>query len=671
MDAIGWANDLVPARHNGKIWNESNTDINLENRQVNMLKILGISLALLLACGAYSPLHAAFVRDTSQPMPELFKAIDKGDLARARAALDSGGDVNGVYDRDTMLCWALRNKNPEITKLLLQSPRLDVNKRGVLYDSFGEWERTPLILASHMGQADIVGLMLQRGANANARDRTDNVPEARGNTALIMAAQRDHTEVIRVLLTQGKGITVDAQTKDGETPLSLVVAAEDLEAVKLLHSRGAKINHQNNMGASMLLGTVPHKKFEVLEYLIANGADINMSDNHGQSPLMQAIPSSAKEPKKTCNWVEKFLTYKPKLDFMQLKGDGGFSAMHLAARFGFVDIARLLLDNGATLDIRSLLTGGTPLHTAASANQIDFAKMLIKRKANLEIVDKLGSTPLLTATMRTDPDMVEVLVDAGAAINVKSSVNPLIAPMVYAAGNPNPFDHRKSVAIIKYLLDHKGDINFPSASGTTPLMAAAQKSDHSDGYDRAALLINNGAKLDMVNDKGETALMLAAGAGNEKLVKLLMDKGADVQKRNGAGETVMSYANRSGNKGNVSALESKGVKPEAPVVRKSVVVAALVGTWKGFHDGLPQALYTVVLNRNGTFDFNSRLTPEALKNMPKGAVNPVIAAQKGTYTLNDDTMIWDLVGAPPTSMKWKLENGLLILDNKIRLKKAK
>ncbi|MDO9630959.1 MAG: ankyrin repeat domain-containing protein, partial [Humidesulfovibrio sp.] len=199
---------------------KANVDTTPMNRHLKAMRALWIALALLLACGTFSPLYAAWARDTSQPMPELFKAIDKGDLDRARAAIDGGGDVNGVYDRDTMLCWALRNKNQEITKLLLQSPRLDVNKRGVLYDSFGEWERTPLILASHMGQADTVALMLQRGAKVNARDRTDSTPEPRGNTALIKAAQRDHTEVIRVLLTQGKGITVDAQTKDGQTPLS-------------------------------------------------------------------------------------------------------------------------------------------------------------------------------------------------------------------------------------------------------------------------------------------------------------------------------------------------------------------------------------------------------------------------------------------------------------------
>lgn len=102
----------------------------------------------------------------------------------------------------------MRNDNQEITKLILGSPRLEVDKRGVWYDSFGEWERTPLILAAHMGQAQTVSMLLQLDAQVNARG-------SKGNTALIKVAQRDHTETIRVLLAQGKGIKVDAQTRGG------------------------------------------------------------------------------------------------------------------------------------------------------------------------------------------------------------------------------------------------------------------------------------------------------------------------------------------------------------------------------------------------------------------------------------------------------------------------
>ena len=148
LDGGLWCIGLILINSNVSSEANANIDLKLENPQMKTKSILAISLALLVVCGVVSPLYAkGYAQDTSQPMPELFKAIQKDDLDRARAAIESGGDVNGVYDRDTMLSWSLRNKNMEIAKLLLQSPRLDVNKRGVTYDDFGEWEHTPLILA--------------------------------------------------------------------------------------------------------------------------------------------------------------------------------------------------------------------------------------------------------------------------------------------------------------------------------------------------------------------------------------------------------------------------------------------------------------------------------------------------------------------------------------------
>jgi len=622
---------------------------------------------LLLMCCTSLTLHAR----SDGPKPELYQAISRGDTARASAAIASGADVNAIYDRDTMLLWAVRNKREDIAKLLLQSPRLDVNKRGVSYDSFGEWERTPLILSAHMGQAEIVGLLLQLGAKVNARDRVDNAPESRGNTALIKAAQRNHDNVIAVLLTQGKGIDVKAQTKDGQSALWLIAEWENLPSLKLLHKHGAKINTTNNIGQSVLITTFLHKHREVLDYLVANGANINQVDQGGHTPLMTAIPSlNGKNAETIFKFMEKFLTFKPKLDVEKImpKG-GGYSAMHLAARYGLVDAGKLLLDHGATINIKSLATGGTPLHTAASAHQIDMARFLIQRKANIEIFDKSGSTPLMVAVYQADEEMVQVLVDAGAAINTKSPVNVLVTPLVYAASNPDPFKHKKNLAIIETLLSKNGDVNFQSANGRTALMAAAQQSDKSQGYERAVLLIDKGAKLDVVNDRGETALMLAAGAGNEKLVKLLIEKGADLKKKNGAGETVMSYANRSSKTGVVSALSESGVKPDGPLVRKQVTVGALLGTWQGYQDGMPQVVWKYVLKKDNTFEFVTQLTPAVLKTMPRGSVKPIIAAFKGKYTVDGDVLIFDPSDRPPVSQKWRMEKGSLIIDEKIRLKK--
>ncbi len=115
----------------------------------------------------------------------------------------------------------------------------------------------------------------------------------------------------------------------------------------------------------------------------------------------------------------------------------------------------------------------------------------------------------------------------------------------------------------------------------------------------------------------------------------------------------------------------EGVKSAEPIVREKVIVNELIGTWQGYQDGLPSAIFIYVLGKNGKFSFNSKLTPEIMKQFPKGAMKETIASQKGTYTFSGSTMILDLVGAPPTSMKWELNNGVLIIDNKIRLKKVK
>lgn len=636
---------------------------------MRIFRFFNSSVFIVLACSLVMPLYA---QAKEESRPAIYQAIEKNDSAKAKAAIDSGDDVNAVYDRDTLLCWSIRRNRPEISKLIIQSPKVDVNKRGVLYDDFSDWERTPLIQAAHMGQTEIVDLLIKKGADMNARDRADNAPLARGNTALIKAAQRNQMDTVQVFFTHSKKPSVNLQGSEGKTAFWFAVEKENLEMVKLLYSNGSKVNLTDNSGRSVLTATILHKKYDVLDFLVSKGADINLADNGGLTPIMTAINSRNADPARVFKYLEKFLTFKPKLDTTQIKKmGGGYSALHLASRFGFVDVVKLLLDNGANINIVSLATGGTPLHTAASSKNNDVAKYLMERGAKREIQDLSGATPLITAVMQADPDMVEVLIEGGAVINIRSSVNILITPLNLATAKLDPFTHKKCIKIMKLLLDNKGDINFKASDGRTALMVAAASSDHSQGLEKGTLLIDRGAKIDSANTRGETALMLAAGSGNEDFVELLLDKGADIHLKNGSGESVMTYANRSGKKAIITLLESKGAKPDAPIARKKVIVNALVGTWQGYQDGLPQAVFKIVFKKDSTFDFVSRLTPAVLKKLPAGSVNPVIAAQKGTYTFNNDILILDLVGAAPLSRKWKLVNKVLILDDLIRLKKIK
>ena len=587
-----------------------------------------------------------FVEPTASPAAKLY-IVDSGEI-----------EFTGA--EDTMLLHAMEKGPREIPLLLLKAPGVDVNKPGESGDATDPWSRTPLIQAASMGDAEMVSILLKMGAKVNVRDN---------HTVPAVMWSKAYPDVIKVLATESKGLDIDMiYPHDGDDTLWQSSKLEYLATVKVLVEHGAKITFTTPDGASILTTTFEHKKRDVLDYLIAKGADINHTSKDGSTPLMWAIAQTGGKLAKTYyNFIDYFLsTYKPKLDYQVTS-----AALHEAASVGNLDVINLLLDRGATLELKSLAGGSTALHYAVESRKPEAVRLLIKRKANIEARDATGDTPLIKAVYNSDPAMVQLLVDSGAAVNVKSLSNAMVTPLVHGATDPNTFNKKNNLAIFNILLSAKADIDFKSSDGTTALIAAARQSNTGQGYELAGFFIGKGANLDLKNNKGETALMLAAGAGNEKLVKLLMDKGADAKIKNGAGETVMSYAKRAPGAGSAALLQSQGLQPDAPIVYKTVIVDSLLGTWTGYSDGITQVLYKIALNRNGAYSFNSKLTAEAMKYMPKGAMkSTTVAAHHGTYTTNGDILILSPVGTPPTSMQWKLDKGMLILDSKIRLKKA-
>ena len=627
-----------------------------------------LMMGLLVACAWTAPAQAR----TGNPPQDLAKAIENQRLAEAEDAIAAGGDVNAMIGQDTVLCKAIADNQENIAKAILQSPKVNVNKRGLYVDGFNNtWERTPLIMASKRGFTELVDILLSKGADINARDRNDGSSTDRGTSALMWAAKADHLDTAKALFNHGKKPELEFRDRVGASALWLAAENESLEMLQFLISKGTKVNVANNAGKSILTLTLGHKEFAVLDFLVAKGADVNLMDAAGLSPLMEASLTAQDMRPRAMRWMEHFLGCKPRIDLQQLKGTGsGDTALILAGQFGFTEAISFLLDHGARIDLPSLGTKRTALASAAMSKQLEAARLLLKRGANTEVADRSSFSPMLMAVAMADGDMVQTLLDGGAHPDFAAPAHPL-TPLVFAAGNLDPTRHSKYLKIIKILLGGKADINFKGSDGRTALIAAAACSDPGQGLDSASLLLDRGADVNLANAKGETALMLAAGNGNEKMVKLLLKKEADVQARSGAGETAMNFANRQGGSGVIALLEAKGAKAGAAVALPKVVVQSLVGTWVGKQDGLPQAVFNLTLKKDNTFDFVSRFTPEALKALPKGSVKPVIAAQKGPYTINGDVLVLNVVGAAPFSRKWKLEGGMLILDNLIRLKKTK
>ncbi|KAI9376296.1 hypothetical protein BJX61DRAFT_538994 [Aspergillus egyptiacus] len=102
---------------------------------------------------------------------------------------------------------------------------------------------TPLILAAGQGNEKISALLLQHGAELEARDVV-------GFTALNMACKENQPKTAKLLLERGTDL--EATTNDGRTPLSYAVAGGYVEVVRLLVERGADIEAQDHYGRTPL-----------------------------------------------------------------------------------------------------------------------------------------------------------------------------------------------------------------------------------------------------------------------------------------------------------------------------------------------------------------------------------------------------------------------------------
>ena len=88
-------------------------------------------------------------------------------------------------------------------------------------------KKTPLMVASKNGHTKIVKLLLEKGADVNAK-----------MTALMLAAANGHTEIIKLLLE--KGADVNAKNKYGSTALMFAAANGRTEIVQILLEKGGR-----------------------------------------------------------------------------------------------------------------------------------------------------------------------------------------------------------------------------------------------------------------------------------------------------------------------------------------------------------------------------------------------------------------------------------------------
>lgn len=210
-------------------------------------------------------------------------------------------------------------------------------------------------------------------------------------------------------------------------------------------------------------------------------------------------------------------------------GEGGVTALHLAAFLDRADLVRPLVEAGADLEARA--DGDTPLLTAIALQRHATARELVRAGADVHAVDRgLRETPLLRLVGLALPPAGLRLVDALLAAGADPGATNLAGEGVLhraARGAPR---------VVRRLLRAGADVHALDRARRTPLSHAARSAPC------ARLLLAAGAAPDPVDGFGQRPLHAAAAAGDLAVVRLLLRAGADPDREDQDGETPLSVA---------------------------------------------------------------------------------------------------------------------------------
>ena len=173
--------------------------------------------------------------------------------------------------------------------------------------------------------------------------------------------------------------------------------------------------------------------------------------------------------------------------------------------------------------------GWTPLISAILDDNKEMVRLLIELGADLDFSHTDGWTPLIFAILEDNKEMVRLLIELGAGLDFFDTDR--WTPLTYAIDKDNK-------EVVKLLTELGADLDFFDTNEWTPLLFAIDK----DNKEMVRLLIELGAGLDFCNPNKWTPLLVAIDKDNKEMVRLLIELGAGLDFFNTAGLTPLRYA---------------------------------------------------------------------------------------------------------------------------------
>ncbi len=339
-------------------------------------------------------------------------AAGRGDLETVRLLLDDNPawlHTVGSHGR-TMLWEAAYRGKLEMVQFLLERGA-DIHLPGCHLSQHGI-EITPYCVARHEGRDAVADYLLTQGAEVDIHSAAYLQDYDTVRAHLDRDANLANSGYLQsVMLPSGQSDTFEYRETAWTTPLCYAIIGGNVAIVELLISRGAIIEPYSEI---LLDNAVGEDRVEITKMLLENGADPSkapriLDDGSEMRQLLKAhgVPSKDINAQNHMGW--------PPLVYVS-RGDKGEHPE---------DVLRLL-ELGADINVQNH-KGQTALHCAAKAGFLKVIHLLIEKGVTIDAVDNKGETALFEAIRSTiksgekQRTAIEALLVEGADPNVKNS----------------------------------------------------------------------------------------------------------------------------------------------------------------------------------------------------------------------------------------------------------
>jgi len=395
---------------------------------------------------------------------------------------------------------------------------------------------TVLHVAAQASSVSALKLMVELRADPDVADNE-------GRTPLHVAASKsDGKPCVEYLLTLG--VNINRLSIKGLTPLQIAVSYNYSVIAQLLLDHGADPNLSDpsrqvgefgkgdHEGSGQL--NEPNEALDFLQHHIGTSspdekflsflsADIEDLEEESKSKVASSTHDALHDAVLNSNVVEVRCLLEKGADVNFNERKDKCTPLHIAVSMNCVDVvSELLAAKNVNVDARDV-NDETPLHIAARNGFVEIGKMLVDNGANLKASNNQRKQPLLVALEKNHTEFVNFVLDSGVIFKASTSTGDVALEM------------KKTLAMAER-------INFFVCGpiGMTPCQHAAAEGN----LENIKILLNEDASaLYERYDDGNTLLHLAALGGHIDVVKLLVKKGIDPRSLNNQNKTALEVTN--------------------------------------------------------------------------------------------------------------------------------